>query len=120
MLHRNRVWSVSEAESAESLAQMLTQQVWTGCSAFRLGTYLYANDATSADGAQEYGILRVFSKPEWLVQVESITFSWCSIETALELIDKINSNQFDSQLVDRVRAIRFQSPAEHGSCYLCV
>lgn len=120
MLHRNRVWSVQVADSHESLAYMLTQQTWTGCSAFQLGNYLYANDAFNADGAQEYGVLRTFTKPEWLVQVESITFSWCSYEKALELIHQINSSQFDSQLLDRVHANRIQTPAEHGSCYLCL
>jgi hypothetical protein len=120
MLHKSRMWSVTDVDSPENLAFKLTQQSWTGCSSFRLGNYLYANDSTGADGAQEYAVLRTFSKPELLVQVETITFSWCSLETALELIQKINTNQFDSQLLDRVRASQFQKPVEHGSCYLCI
>lgn len=120
MLHKHRMWSVTDINSSDELAIKLTQQTWPGCTAFRQGTYLYANDATSGDGAQEYAVLRMFTREDLLVQVETITFSWCSIESATELIQQINSNQFDSQLLDRVQAKRFQSPAEHGSCYLCV
>ena len=120
MLHRSRHWSVTEVQSAEELAYRLTQQTWTGCTAFRLGQYFYANDAFSGDGAQEYGVLRSFTKTELLVQVETITFSWCDEKTALELIQKINSNQFDSQLLDRIQAVRFQTPEEHDFCSLCI
>jgi len=120
MLHRNRVWSVTDVVSPEELAHKLTQQTWTGCSAFRLGQYLFANDATCADGAQEYAILRQFFRPGILVQVESMTFSWCRESRALELINQISSNHFDSQLLDRVRAGRFQTPEEHDFCSLCL
>lgn len=120
MLHKSRIWSITPAESPESLAYMLTQQTWVLCSAFQLGNYFYLNDATSADGAQEYGVVRMFTRPELLVQVESITFSWCSIEAALELIQKINANEFDSQLLGRISARQVQTADEHGSCHLCV
>ena len=120
MLHKSRIWSVKLAESPESLAHILTQQTWVLCAAFHLGNYLYLNDATSADGAQEYGVVRTFTRPELLVQIESITFSWCSMEAALDLIQKINANEFDAQLLDRISARQVQTAEEHGFCHLCV
>ncbi len=120
MLHRSRFWSVVDVAVAEALAYKLTQQTWTGCTAFRLGTYVYTNDATGPDGAQEYAVLRSFTRSDLLVQVETITFSWCSEDRALALIQQINANEFDSQLLAKVPAIRFQTAAEHGSCHLCV
>ena len=54
MLHSKRIWSIVTAESAEWLAEQLTQFTWCGCNGFRLGDYVFVNDATCADGAQEY------------------------------------------------------------------
>ena len=45
--------------------------------------YLFLNDATSGDGAQEYGAIKRL--PDTWLQVESITFSWCTYESALAL-----------------------------------
>ena len=54
MLHSKRIWSIVPAESPEWLAEQLTQYTYCGCNGFRLGDYLFVNDATCADGAQEY------------------------------------------------------------------
>src|SRR5690554_530849 len=54
MLHSNRIWVVVESEGAERLAHQLTQYTWCGCNGFRLNNYVFVNDSTSADGAQEY------------------------------------------------------------------
>lgn len=120
MLHRNRIWSLSQVASPEELALKLTEVTWTGCTAFQLGMYLFANDATSPDGAQEYAVFRAFQQPDSLVQVESITFSWCSFANALELIQQIQANRFDSQLLARIPRNRFQNPEEHNICDLCL
>ncbi len=74
MWHSQRHWSLVTAESAEKLAHQLTEFTWTGCQAMQLGRYVLANDATSPDGAQEYGVLQ--PDPEdgsRLIQIESIT-----------------------------------------------
>jgi hypothetical protein len=85
MMHTRRRWSIAEVGSAEELANLLTAHTWTLCAAFLVaGTpYVFLNDATSEDGAQEYGALKVTGEGRF-VQVESITFSWCTEERALE------------------------------------
>lgn len=119
MLHSKRVWSVSPVESPEILAQKLTQSTWTGCTAMEFRGYLFANDATSPDGAQEYAVLKPSREGHDLVQIESITFSWCTEAQALELIQRICSGEFDAVDCGRVSRERFQTLAEHGLCYLC-
>ena len=119
MLHKRRIWSVSPVESAEELARKLTQCTWCGCNAFLLGKYLFANDSTSADGAQEYAVLHPDAGSAELMQIESISFSWCSEPRALELIERIVAGEFDAVVYDRVSRDRFQTPREHGTCHLC-
>lgn len=120
MWHSKRRWSLRTAESAEKLAHQLTEFTWTGCQAFSLGEYILANDATSADGAQEYGVLR--PDPEdgsRLIQIESITFSWCSEERALELLQRMFQGEFDLHVLGYFCRSRFQTSEQHGFCLLC-
>ncbi len=56
MFHERRVWSVSPVASAEELAKKLTEMIWCCCNAFELGGYLWLNDSTCPDGAQEYAV----------------------------------------------------------------
>lgn len=58
MLHKRRVWTIAQAESPEWLAAELTACTYCCCNGFRIGGYLFVNDATCADGAQEYAVLR--------------------------------------------------------------
>jgi len=37
MMHHDRVWYVSPADSAEDLARKLTETTWNCCTAFSLG-----------------------------------------------------------------------------------
>ena len=101
MLHSKRIWSVTAVESSMFLAQKLTQFTWTGCQAMELQGYLFANDSTSPDGAQEYAILKPHEDGGELVQIESITFSWCKEDRALELIDQICAGKFDGFAFDQ-------------------
>lgn len=87
MLHRNRIWTIADAVDAASLAEQLTQSTWCCCNGFRLGGYLFVNDATGPDGAQEYAALK--PQGEDYVQVESLTFSWMTRETALDIIRRV-------------------------------
>ena len=121
MLHNKRIWSVVGIESQDVLAQKLAQFTWTGCSAMELQGYLFANDSTSPDGAQEYAILKPHGDGRDLVQIESITFSWCKEDRALELIEEICAGKFDGFAFEhgRVSRSRFQTPSEHGYCGLC-
>ncbi len=85
MLHRRRRFSVADVASAEELATTLTEHVWTLCTGFRFGGYLYLNDSLSPDGAQEYAVVRESDR----IQVESITFGWCTHDRALRHIENI-------------------------------
>ena len=106
-------------DSAADLAHKLTESTWTSCQAFVLDGYLFANDATCADGAQEYAVLKAGPNPGELVQIESITFSWCNDDRASELILRILSGDFDQESYGRVCSSRFRTAREHGTCHLC-
>jgi len=86
MMHKKRVWQVCPVESAEELARRLTELTWTGCTGWKLDNLLFLNDATCADGAQEYAVCLPRDGDKY-VQIESITFSWCNYDRALELIE---------------------------------
>jgi hypothetical protein len=118
MLHHHRIWSIAAAESAEHLAEQLTQHTWCGCNGFSLGGYLFVNDATSADGAQEYGVLR--DSGGQYVQIESLTFSWMDQVKALDTIRRVLAGEFDNERYGIVETHRIQTPAEHGRCHLCM
>ena len=117
MLHSKRIWQVTPAESAEWLADNLTQFTWCGCSGFLLGGYLFVNDATSADGAQEYAVLRCGGGH--YVQIESLTFSWMSEAQALAIIGRVLAGDFDAEHYSVIEAKRIQTAEEHGRCHLC-
>jgi hypothetical protein len=122
MMHSNRCWGVGVVSSAEELATMLTEQVWTLCSGFYVAghpDYLFLNDATHADGASEYAVLKGgISAPEHL-QIESITMSWCSYAEALAFIRQALAGEMDGY--DFVWPVHPKlEPSElHGRCHLC-
>jgi len=118
MFHKDRVWCVTAVESAEELARKRTEITWTCCTAFELGGYLWLNDATSADGGQEYAVVKKAGPNGGPVQVESITFSWCDYATALEYIQRTLGGGDDGNDFAREVSPVLQTPAEHGrSCY---
>ncbi|MBX3439812.1 MAG: hypothetical protein KF861_20145 [Planctomycetaceae bacterium] len=120
MWHKQRFWSLQAVESAEKLTQQLTEFTWTGCQAFELGGYILANDATSPNGAQEYGVLRPDPDDDSrLIQIESITFSWCSEARALELLQRMLRGEFDLHVLGHLGRSQFQAPERHGFCPLC-
>jgi hypothetical protein len=114
MLHRARTWTIATVNSAESLAEILTQHTWCCCNGFRLEDYLFVNDATCADGAQEYAVLKQCG--ERYQQIESLTFSWMTQEQALDIIRQALAGRYDHDSYDFVGLCRLQTPAEHGRC----
>src|SRR5207302_8575904 len=99
MMHAKRRWSLSEAASAEALAAMLTGRTWTLCSGFFVKGHadtLFLNAATHADGAGAYAVLRRRADGS-LLQVQSITFSWCDVPAALRHIEDALAGAFDAQ-----------------------
>jgi|SRR5215472_11785305 len=87
MMHKQRRHYVGTVETAEQLAEKLTQHTWTLCTGFRLGGFLFLNDSTSEDGAAEWAVVRESDS----MQVESITFGWCDQARALELLKQLEA-----------------------------
>jgi hypothetical protein len=53
------------------------------------------------------------------LQIESITFSWCDYEAALQHIQRTLRGEDDDNDFTREFSPRLQSPAEHGRCHHC-
>ena len=88
MLHSDRIWNVSEVRSPEELAKNLTQTTWCCCQAFQKAghsQYIWLNDSTSPDGAQEFAVCRIDSIGG-IRQIESITFGWWDYGKSLQFI----------------------------------
>ena len=119
MWHSNRSWSLQTIDSRERLAFKLAHLTWTSCQAFQVDGYIFANDSTGPDGAQEYAILRPIPDELKLVQIETVTFSWCSEVKALELIVQACIGNFDANRFEEIARSRFQTDAEHGRCPFC-
>jgi hypothetical protein len=117
MLHKKRIWSVFPAANAEWLAEQLTQYTYCGCNGFQLSQYLFVNDATCADGAQEYAVLKPAG--DHFVQIESLTFSWMTPAQALDIIRRVLAGEFDHEQYGIIDPERMETPAEHGCCHLC-
>lgn len=117
MLHRTRTWTIATVNSAESLAEILTEHTWCCCNGFRLEDYLFVNDATCPDGAQEYAVLKQHG--EHYEQIESFTFSWTTEERALAAIRQVLAGRYDDDDYDIVESHQIQTPAEHGRCQHC-
>ena len=118
-MHGQRRYFVSSAPSAEELARKLTAHTWTLCTGFRLGGYLFLNDSTHEDGAQEYAIYREPKGTlELFRQVESITFSWCSYEEALGYITRVLRGEFDGGSWEAPVPL-VEDKATHGVCGFC-
>lgn len=121
MMHKRR-WVVSVVATMELLAEMLTQTTWTLCSGFSVEghpDYVFLNDATHEDGAAEFGIVSGgMDGPH--VQIESITFSWCTLESALEYIRKTLAGEFDASSFARAIDLAGRlDPPERHRCHLC-
>ena len=111
--HNKRVWCVANATDAETLARDL-KRTWTLCTGFRLGGYLFLNDSTSEDAVQEYAVVRERDG----VQVESITFGWCSPEKALTYVQEAVAGKYDDTEMGEINRRQIQSPEKHH-CGFC-
>lgn len=125
MMHENRRWGVGPVASPEALAHMLTERTWTLCAGFYVvghPDYLFLNDATSEDGAGEYGVIRGGLGAAQHVQIESITFSWCEYLEALALIRQVLAGEMDGNRfggLGRSIRLRLETVKEHGRCHRC-
>lgn len=116
MMHKTRTWQIKDAGGPFELAYHLTEQTWCTCQGFRQNGYLYLNDATSENGAQEYAVLRESD----LAQVESITFSWITEEEARRHIWAITTGGPEQRAWNSgITRDQLQTAEEHGRCPAC-
>ena len=118
MLHNNRRWCVSPVATPEELAAKLAESTWTLRTGFDLGGYLFLNDSTGPDGAQEYAVLKLAATGQRL-QIESINFSWCSAAKSLELVRRILAGEYDEADYATTVEPHLETPAQHGQCHSC-
>ena len=122
MLYTYRIWSVSEVESAEELARMLTEMSWGCCHAFCIkghSNYVWVNDSTAPDRLQEYAVLKLNNPDGEIMQIESITFSWCDEQQALQFINGTLAGKDDNNFfAGEVRAT-LQTSTKHDRCPHC-
>lgn len=117
MTMHTRRWQVTDVATAEDLASMLTGHDWTLCSGFRHGGYLWLNDATGPDGAQEYAVVREDDH----TQVESITFGWLHAARGLAIIREIvdGAGGDFSASFGSIDPRLIETPAQHSRCRHC-
>ncbi len=81
MFFEKRVYKVKEVYDIDWLAQRLTRGTWCLCNGFKFSGVWFLNDSTSEDGVQEYAAITLDAAGNF-IQVESISFGWCSVEKA--------------------------------------
>src|SRR5947209_6597709 len=122
MMHTRRRWGVGPLLCAEDLAHKLTERTWTLCTGFFVAShedYLFLNDATHEDGAAEHAIVKGRNGATEHVQIESITFSWCSYHEALAYIRTALAGEMDVSDFARPVQPRLEPIDKHGACHLC-
>lgn len=119
MLHQDRVWSVEIVNSIEELTMKLFETTWCGCTGFELQGYLWLNDSSSPDGAQEFGVIKQDGPDGPFCQIESITVSWCQLDELQALIEKVHFGNLDNAPWRRVIQPTLQSPSEYDRCTHC-
>jgi hypothetical protein len=102
-LHKQRVWNEPVEVTLEEFADKVTRYTWTTCSAWRVGEYVFLNDATSGDGAQEYAVLIADpDRPGGWLQVESWTCSWMEPREVVSYFAKLPTSPFRTPVDVRI------------------
>ena len=113
---RRRV--VYPIDSPEALAEKLSNHSWCCCNGFRLGKYLFLNDAFSEDGAQEFGVL-IDDGGDVYRQLDSATISWMEADDVLAYVLSVSNGELDDAAYATLPKDRVQTPKERGRCRLC-
>ena len=95
MIHSNRLFAITTIDDPLDLAVKLTEYSWTLCTGFSCQGLLFLNDSFSEDGAQEFAVILPDDEGHGYVsghQVESIAFSWCTTDRALDHITDCTEN----------------------------
>jgi hypothetical protein len=92
MLHDERVWGEPVEVTLDEFAEKVTGTTWTNCTAWKVGDFVFVNDAFGGDGAQEYAVL-VCEDGQWF-QVESWTCSWMDARSLREHFARLPNSEF--------------------------
>lgn len=109
MIHKDREYIVKRIEMKEELADKLVNYTWCGCNGWLYGDMAFLNDSFSPDGAQEYAVFRNGN------QIESITFSWCTLDEAISFITELENGAG----IDMGYTMPLIVPSEGHRCNLC-
>ena len=90
---KDRTYTIKQVGDIDSLAYALTQVSWAVCNGFEYKGYLFLNDSTNSNEAQKYAIF----KKDYPLQIESITFGWCTINQARKYIENFINGNYDRQ-----------------------
>jgi hypothetical protein len=88
VFHKDRVHTIKKVEDINALAYDLTQVIWPRCNGFEFKGYLFLNDSADSTESKKYTIF----KKDSAIQIETITFGWCTINQARKYIENIISN----------------------------
>jgi hypothetical protein len=99
------------------LARDLSERSWTLCTGFQFGSYLFLNDSTSENGAQEFAVVLITD--EDFIQIESITFGWCTVEQAQRYVLDALTGKMDKNTFAKPIHPRLDLPEDHVRCPLC-
>lgn len=124
MLHDSRRWSALPqpyASAEEMFERFSLCDTWTLCSAFWCNDILWLNDSFSEDSAQEYAVCRIchdYGDGRLIVlQLESITTSWCTLEKLIDYHKQAIDGVFDETPFGAYTVYVDRSPAHR--CALC-
>lgn len=99
MLHENRIWGEPVEVTLDEFAAKTTRGTWTVCTAWKVGDYVFVNDATGGDGAQEYAVL-LQEDGDWF-QIESWTCSWMDEQRIRECFAKLPDSDWKKRVQPR-------------------
>jgi len=123
MIHPNRDFAVSDmSDDLESLAHNMSQITWCLCSSWKVDDFLLLNDSFSEDGASEFAICKILKTDgdtTEVEQIESVTFSWFTVDQALDYLIMIKEGKIKKPYEFGTFSVKTKSPRAHGSCYLC-
>ena len=116
MLHRNRRFVLANVAQAADLLQKFKGPVttWTLCTGWRYQGWLWLNDSTSENAAQEYAVVREADMVQW----ESITVSWASPDFLRKFIGDLDRGEVEGPFYGQITN-RIETPEQHGRCELC-
>ncbi len=121
-MHKYRTWVIAHIATPEELAEKLSECTWCCCQGFAIADYLLLNDATCADGAQEYAVVKRIPQGDGTFayrQIESITASWMNEERIVEFLCRMLAGEIDDADWAFDVAPHLETAEQHGRCHFC-